>query len=160
VNIPVLPPKTYSEWLEYFNYLKSNRFDNTHVSILKKGSLQSDEQLIVRFQNQLTNLLNTLLEKKTKKFIKEFNYLIECNEMSGLVLLFKRFQKDVICCLFFDELEFLSDDIKLQLSKAVRTRISEFIRDVIRHLKRQTLECNNSELEDALYQIKRIKIFS
>lgn len=156
----VTPPTTYSEWLKCFSYLKNNRVDGEYIDIIKRGSLQRDEGILLRYENRLINLLNIMIDKKTRKFIGEINLLIECNEIMGLATLFRRFKREIGGCMFFCDLDFLPDNMKNQLRESVKQQIEEFLKQILNHLKIQSVEFNNIQLEEALYEIKRIKMFS
>lgn len=158
LNKTTIPPSTYSEWLSCFSYMKSQHFDYTYTDHLIKGSLEGNEQVMLHFQNQLICLMNVLLEKKTRRFVKNMNHLLEVNELDNLTLLFRRFKREIDNCLFFTKLEFLSPNVKLQLKEAFMQEAAKFLDNVINHLKIQSAQNNIPELEDALYQLRRIRM--
>jgi hypothetical protein len=69
------------------------------------------------------------------------------------------FKRDISNCLFFNNLEFLRDEVRQELHQDIKNKMTDYWQDVILFLHQQTAEVNNDDLEDAIYLIKRIKLF-
>ena len=74
--------------------------------------------------------------------------------------LFKRFKKDVNKTMFFLSLSFLSDEFKDELYASITDQMTEFWDDTVDFLRQQAMDYSNSDLEDALFLIRRIRLFS
>lgn len=157
----IVPPTTYEEWLNCFDFLKSRSSIDSGVAMtIAKGSFINSGYLTVRFQHMLVETINEMLNKRIARFLKDFNMLISLNELSDMVPLFIKLRNEVRKCLFFRELEFLEENIKLDLEQSVKTQMEKFWGDTIIFLKKQTLEYSNTDLEDFLFLICRIKLFA
>lgn len=153
------PPKTYQEWLDCFAHMKEYRISEEYIEILSKGSIHSNPQMANRFQTHIVNLINDMLDARTRRFIKELDQLMEFNDIGDVVLLFKKFNKEIKQCLFFSRLDCVTAGFKKELATSVEGQTIEFLRKVMNHLSVQAFETNNFEMEDALYQIRKIKFF-
>ena len=65
-------PTTYVEWIENFEFMKNSPRNDLYIDILEKGSIQFDNQLLMRFLNKLTEMIIYRLTVMINKFI---NYL-------------------------------------------------------------------------------------
>lgn len=153
------PPQTYQEWLDCFEYMKSSRISDEFISVLSKGSLQSSQRMREKFQIHIVNLINDMLDARTGRFISKLNGLLESNDIADIVVLFKNFSKDIKQCLFFNHMTCVAPQFCKELSDSVEKQTAEFLNKVVDHLSSQALETNHLEMEDALYQIRRIKFF-
>ena len=54
----------------------------------------------------------------------------------------------------------LDDEFKRDLESSIKTQTEQFWSETIVFLKKQTLEHKNSDLEDSLFQINRLKLFT
>lgn len=151
------PPKTYQEWLACFAYFKKNKISKEHIIILSKGSLQCNHQIIAKLETHIINLLNEMIDIRTKGFIKQLQMSLESNDIDEITLLFKKYCNDIKLCLFYEKMEFMPVGFKHELSSVIQKQTSEFLQSVLKHLARQAEESNNDELENVLFQIRRIK---
>lgn len=153
-------PATYQEWLDCLVVLKGINVYGTGVyDALVAGTFMGTDVTKAALQRQIVNSINAMLDNITKRFIRNMNDSITFNELSQIELLFNRLKKDVKVALFFETLDFLPKEFRNELSSSVRKQMSEFWNDTVRFLYEQSLEYSNSDLEDALFLIKRIKIF-
>lgn len=153
------PPQTYQEWLDCFAQMKHSNISDEHIDLICQGTLKGDEQTSQRFRLHIVNLMNDMIDGRTKKFIKQLNLLLEFNELPGVTELFKKFRKDIKQCLFFSRIEWLPMEFRQDLFQSVEIQTSDFLKKVTDYLRNQAFETNNCDMEDTLYQIKRIKFF-
>jgi hypothetical protein len=158
----IAPPTTYDEWLSCFEFLKSSpSVDNSVVMTIAKGSFVINRGYIaVQFHQKLADTINEMLNKRIARFLKDLNMLISFNELSDIVPLFVRLRNEIEKCLFFTELEFLDKGIKQDLEQSIKTQMEKFWNDTVTFLQKQTLEFTNSDLEDSLFLISRIRLFA
>jgi len=156
----VKAPTTYQEWLDCLVVLKGINVYSTGVyDALVAGSFTGTELTKAALQSQIVDSINAMLDNSAKRFIRNMNDSITFNELSQVELLFNRLKKDVKVALFFETLDFLPKEFRNELSSSVRKQMSDFWNDTVRFLYEQSLEYSNSDLEDALFLIKRIKLF-
>jgi hypothetical protein len=159
LNYAVVPPSTLQEWLDCFDYMKTNKIDQDFLDQIENGSFEYDEKIKEHFQGHLVDTVNFLLEKYAKRFSRELNYSLELNDFADTYTLFLIFKRDISNCLFFNNLEFLRDEVRQELHQDIKNKMTDYWQDVILFLHQQTAEVNNDDLEDAIYLIKRIKLF-
>lgn len=153
------PPQTYQEWMDCFVQMKQSNISDEHINLICKGTLQGNEQTSLRFQINIVNLLNDMLDARTTRFIKQMNVLLENNELFDLVELFRKFRKEIKHCLFFSRIDWLPSTFRQELFQSAEKQIRIFLKKITDHLEYQAFETSNLEMEDVLYQIKRIKFF-
>ncbi len=108
----------------------------------------------------MVDTINVVLNRSIKRFVRELNECIAFNELEQAEFLFKRFKKDINKTLFFMQLSFLSGEFKTELYSSISVQMTGFWDDTVGFLKQQAMEYSNSDLEDAIYLIRRIKLFS
>lgn len=156
VNIPT----TYQEWLTCFEIMKSGSVaGNEAFDAASNGSFVGNDLTKNALQRQIVETVNAVLDKSVKRFIRNLNESIAFNELPETVLLFKRLKKDVHKALFFTKLSFLPKDLRQELEKSVKDQMTGFWEDTITFLQNQSLEFSNSDLEDVLFLVKRIRLF-
>lgn len=153
-------PTTYQEWLTCFEKMKSGSVAGDEAfDAASNGSFVGSDLTRNALQSQIIETVNAVLDKNVKRFIRDLNESIAFNELSGTVLLFKRLKKDVHKSLFFAKLSFLPEDFRQELEKSVKEQMNGFWEDTITFLQNQLLDFSNSDLEDALFLVKRIRLF-
>lgn len=153
-------PTTYQDWLICFDMMKNGSgADNEVFDAACKGSFVGSDLTKNALQKQIVETVNALLDKSVKRFIRNLNENIAFNELSQTELLFKRLKKDVAKSLFFTELTFLPKSFRNELEDSVKEQMSNFWKDTIKFLYDQSLEFSNSELEDVLFLVRRIRLF-
>jgi len=153
-------PATYQEWIDCLAILRGTSVYSSGVyEALIGGSFDGTDVTKTALQRQIVDSINALLDNSAKRFIKNMNDSITFNELSQIELLFNRLKKDVKAALFFEKLEFLPADFKRELSHSVKQQMSDFWKETTHFLYEQSLEYSNSDLEDALFLIRRIKLF-
>ncbi|MCX6055115.1 MAG: hypothetical protein NTZ74_09425 [Chloroflexi bacterium] len=154
------PPSSYEDWLYYFDFLKScTSLDNEVAMTIVRGSFVNKGYIAVQFNQILAETINEMLNKRIARFLKDLNMHISLNELSDIVPLFVKFRNEIKKCMFFIELDFLDDKLKRDLEKSMRTQMEQFWNDTVTFLQKQTLEYSNSDLEDSLFQIRRLQLF-
>lgn len=153
-------PATYQEWLDCLNILKKPNALNLGIyKALCSGTFSGTEVTIVALQKQIVDAINNILDSSTKRFTRNLNDSITFNELGQIELLFNRLKKDVKLTLFFENLAFLPKEFRNELSNSIKKQMLDFWNDTTLFLYEQSLEYSNSDLEDALFLIKRIKLF-
>lgn len=153
-------PATYQEWLDCLSVLKGTNVNVSGVyEAMYNGSFSGTDLTKSALQRQIIESVNAMLDNSAKRFIKNMNDSITFNDLSQMELLFKRLKKDVRVSLFFENLEFLPKEYRYELSYSIKRQMSEFWNETTNYLYEQSLDYSNSELEDALFMIKRIKLF-
>ena len=154
------PPVTYEDWLNCFDMLKSgSSVDNGTITAVARGSFVNKGYIAAQYQQRLTETINEMLNKRISRFVKDLNLLISFSELSDIVPLFVKLRNEVNKCLFFTRLGFLDNNVKRELENSVKTQMEEFWDNTIVFLQRQALEFTNTDLEDSLLLIRRIKLF-
>jgi hypothetical protein len=154
-------PVTYEDWLNCFDELKaSSTVDNEFLEAVTGGWFVSSQPIAAGFRQRLAETINQMLNKRILRFVKDLNLLISFNELSDIVPLFVKFRGEANRCLFFTELKFLDADFKRELEQSVKKQTEDFWHDTIIFLQRQTEEFHNAKLEDSLFLIRRIELFS
>lgn len=153
-------PHTYSEWLGCLDILKGKNVSASGAyEALVSGSFSGTEATLSALQKQIVEAVNALLNNSTRRFTKNMNDSIIFNDLGSIDLLFDRLKKDVKISLFFEELAFLPKEYREELSGSVREQMQGFWNDTVSFLYGQSLEYSNSDLEDALFLIKRKRLF-
>jgi len=155
------PPITYEDWLNCFDLLRvSSSVDNSVVMTIARGTFISRGYIVVKFQQKLAETINEMLNRRIGRFLKDLNLLISFNELSDIVPLFVKLRNEINKCLFFTGFGFLDINVKRELEESVITQMEKFWDDTIVFLKKQTLDFYNADLEDSLFLIQRIKLFT
>jgi hypothetical protein len=157
VTILNSPPQSYQDWLNCFEIIIENNLGAENLKIIKAGKLTGGPEVLLLFQRQLAVMLNVLLGQKIIKFTKQLNQLLECNESESIIILFKRFNKDLRDCLFFVDLQFIPEAEKTQLAQSVSGQLREFQQKVIKYLKLSAKKNNDYDLFYTLRQIKLVE---
>lgn len=153
-------PATYQEWLDCLDILKGTNVHGTGVyDALVSGSFAGTEVTKAALQKQIVDAINIMLDNSAKRFIKNMNESIVFNELGQIELLFNRLKKDVKVSLFFESLDFLPKEYRDELSDSVRRQMLNLWNETTSFLYGQSLEYSNSDLEDALFLIRRKKLF-
>ena len=157
----ISPPINYQEWLALFARVKNERNCGAGVfEALSKGSLEDlTPNIEAAFKTHLVETVNTVLDRSAKRFVKEMNESITFNDLCQMDILFIRLKRDVKRACFFEEISFLPADFRRELSDSLKKQMSEFWNSTVKFLYGQSLEFSNSQLEDALYTVRRIKLF-
>ena len=133
---------------------------NGDFDVLALGSFAGTGTMQAALERQMVDTINAVLNKSTKRFIRDLNECIAFNELAQVDVLFKRLKKDIHKTTFFLELSFLSSDFKNELYQSITDQMTGFWDDTIRFLRQQAMDYSNSDLEDALFLIRRIRLFS
>ncbi len=154
-------PSTYQEWLDCFSAMKEQPLSSSGVyEVITLGSFAGTGAMQVALEQQMVDTINVVLNRSIKRFVRELNECIAFNELEQAEFLFKRFKKDINKTLFFMQLSFLSGEFKTELYSSISVQMTGFWDDTVGFLKQQAMEYSNSDLEDAIYLIRRIKLFS
>jgi hypothetical protein len=156
----ITAPTTYQEWLHCFSLMKNGSGPGNEIyEAVIAGSFAGTDRTKSALQQQIVDTVNAILDKRAKRFVKELNDSIAFNELAQVELLFRRLRKEIHRALFFRDLFFLSKGFRTELADSVMKQMNDFWNDTVDFLYEQSLEFSNSELEDVLFLIKRIKLF-
>ena len=111
-------------------------------------------------ERQMVDTINVVLNKSVKRFVRDLNECIAFNELAQVDVLFKRLKKDISKTMFFLNLSFLSGEFKDELYTSITNQMTGFWDDTVGFLRQQAMDYSNSDLEDALFLIRRIRLFS
>lgn len=154
-------PNTYQEWLHCFDVLKQNAVNvRDMLDAIALGHFTGTDQTCSALQKQVVETVNAILDKSAKRFVKELNDCIVFNDFTEIEIIFRRLKRDVNGkAMFFDKMLFLPRSFRDELGQSVKTQMQMFWDETVTFLQRQSLECSNSELDDAVYLLKRIHLF-
>ena len=133
---------------------------NGDFEVLSLGSFSGTGAMQAALERQMVDTINAVLNKSVKRFVRDLNECIAFNELSRVDVLFKRLKKDVNKTLFFLNLPFLSSEFKDELYASITGQMTRFWDDTVGFLRQQAMDYSNSDLEDALFLIRRIRLFS
>ena len=66
----ITPPKTYSEWVEIFDILKSRSNDEIILNAMQEGSIRWQSGVAQRFAKRLTDVINYRMNSASDRFQK------------------------------------------------------------------------------------------
>lgn len=154
-------PSTYQDWLDCFARMKEVPLSgNGDLEVLALGSFAGTSAMQAALERQMVDTINAVLNKSVKRFVRDLNECIAFNELAQVDVLFKRLKRDIHKTTFFLELSFLSSDFKNELYQSITDQMTGFWDDTICFLRQQAMDYSNSDLEDALFLIRRIRLFS
>lgn len=154
-------PSTYQDWLDCFARMKEVPLSgNGDFEVLALGSFAGTSAMQAALERQMVDTINAVLNKSVKRFVRDLNECIAFNELAQVDVLFKRLKRDIHKTTFFLELSFLSSDFKNELYQSITDQMTGFWDDTICFLRQQAMDYSNSDLEDALFLIRRIRLFS
>jgi len=154
-------PSTYQDWLDCFARMKEVPLSgNGDFEVLALGSFAGTSAMQAALERQMVDTINAVLNKSVKRFVRDLNECIAFNELAQVDVLFKRLKRDIHKTTFFLELSFLSSDFKNELYQSITDQMTGFWDDTICFLRQQAMDYSNSDLEDALFLIRRVRLFS
>lgn len=154
-------PSTYQDWLDCFARMRELPLSgNGDFEVLALGSFSGTGAMQAALERQMVYTINAVLNKSVKRFVRDLNECIAFNELAQVDVLFKRFKKDISKTMFFLNLSFLSGEFKDELYASITGQMTGFWDDTVGFLRQQAMDYSNSDLEDALFLIRRIRLFS
>lgn len=154
-------PSTYQDWLDCFARMKEAPLSTEDdFALLARGSFTGTGAMQAALERQMVEAINAFLNKSVKRFVRELNECIAFQELAQAEVLFKRLKKNIRKTTFFLELSFLPGDFKEELYQSITEQMLGFWNDTIRFLRQQAMDYANSDLEDVLFLIGRIRLFS
>ena len=155
------PPVLYSEWAEYLDILQKNpSCDAELIEAVRSGSFTGTGASLSSLMHRIVDTLNCMADRCVNSFLRKFRECLEFNEINDLHLLFKRLKSDTDDLFFFDELDFISSDLREELEKSVKKQIGDFWNCTVKTLYVRLQEQPDTDLEYALLLIKNIELFS
>ena len=158
---PAAAPSTYQDWLDCFARMRELPLSgNGDFEVLALGVFSGTSAMQAALERQMVDTINAVLNKSVKRFMRNLNECITFNELAQIDVLFKRLKKDINKTLFFLNLSFLSSEFKAELYASITVQMTDFWNDTVGFLRQQAMDHSNSDLEDALFLISRIRLFS
>lgn len=158
---PAAAPSTYQEWLDCFARMRELPLSgNGDFEVLALGAFSGTSAMQAALERQMVDTINAVLNKSVQRFVRDLNECITFNELAQVDVLFKRLKKDINKTLFFLNLSFLSSEFKAGLYASITDQMTDFWNDTVGFLRQQVMDHSNSDLEDALFLIRRIRLFS
>lgn len=154
-----MKPGNYQEWITFLRRLQEEELMPDAMREAAQGTLLGDSSVIQRFQVELVETVNVVLKRNARRFLKNLNEALECNDIESIYFLFQRFKGQVETCLFFREITFLQRGFQRELEYQVKNQMEEFLEETVKQLTKMQEESQSIELEDMLYAIRKMKGF-
>ena len=71
ISAAITPPKTYSEWVDVLNKLKTMEDDEAVLSAMQRGTVEWQIGVAERFSKKLIDVINYRMNAASDKFQKE-----------------------------------------------------------------------------------------
>ena len=156
----VKAPSTYQEWLECLAMMKSGPIAGNEAFLsARNGKFVGSAVTKTDLQKQIVETINTVLNNCAKRFVRNLNECFAFSEFSQIELLFKRLKKDIHTVMFFSDLPFLPEKFRKELEGSINDQMGGIWNETIRFLEAESLEYPNSDLDDTIFLVKRIKLF-
>lgn len=157
----ISPPVTYQQWLDCFQLMREQPLSSVGIyEAAAAGTFTGTRAIQAALERQMVDTINAVLNRSEKRFLRELNECLSFHELERAEFLFKRLKKDVHQTLFFMQLSFLSDGFKEKLYSSIKTQLDCFWNDTIASLRKRAMDHPNSALEDTIFLIRRIRLFS
>ncbi len=156
---PSSAPSCYSEWLVWFDYLQHNNIDSSALKLLKAGSCKDASAAVGYLEEQLVRTENVMLKRYIRQFAGNLEMYLAYGEYDQIYEPFRVLGKQFEKCLFFKELEFMSQEFRQSLENSVVANAMDCWNKAVRQIYDACMESNSYVLEDQLYMIKKIRLF-
>lgn len=154
-------PSTYQDWLDCFAQIKDGPLSGSEdAHALSLGSFAGTSAMRAALERQITDTVNAVLDRSAKHFARDLNECMLLGEFAQAEGLFRRFKREVQRAAFFLELSFLPEEFRSELYRSMRRQMTAYWNDTVRFLQDQVMEYADPDLEDALFLIRRIQLFS
>lgn len=155
------PSWTFQEWTVFLEYVKNNSVSEELLRKTSKINLDFRDNLGDKLEDALYDAVNHMVARIMKSFEKEMMDLVEFNETEFFDLILFRLKKNLRACLFFEQLDFISSDIRQTLADDIREELQEhWLPALKKWLYENTLESRSDSLEDMLYLLNKTRLFS
>lgn len=154
------PPKTYSDWVDCFDKFKTGSMpDDEFVNVVSNGSCLEYLGIKHYLHPKIEEVVNVIINTAIYELRSDLNKFTQGNEISGMNVLFKRFEKRVSKSLFFMNIKFLDVEFKNDLKNEIEKQVYDFWNSLLKVIIRNA-GSNNILFEEEIFLIKRIKLFS
>lgn len=151
---------TFHEWVQFLDYLKVHTVSDKFLQEVSKKKLDYQKGLQDKLTAPLYDCVNHMVRRSVGDFERELKSIMEFGELEFLDLSFQRFRTELHKCLFFENMELFSQDIRKYLAEAVRNFIeNQWKMQLERSVYEIILESGDSSLEDLLYFLKKERLF-
>lgn len=154
-------PVSYQQWLDCLAQLREHpQSGSEELERISQENFSTTGTVEAALEQQIVYTVNTVLDKVSKRFICELNQCLAFGELPEMELLFKRFRRNVNRSLFFRNLTFLPDAFRAELFEKVRVQMETFLKKVLQFLHTEAVRSGSQELEDTLFLIRRVRLFT
>lgn len=154
------PPVCYSDWLKCFERLRTGSASREEMLLLKEGECNDAGATIVYYEDQLVKTENEMMIKFFHRFSDRLSMLMAYGEYEQLFEPFRTLARQLEGCLFFEKLDFMSDEFRQELKNSVIANALDNWRRSVRQIEKACMDGNSTILEDQLYMIRKIRLFS
>lgn len=70
----IVPPRSYSEWVEVLDILKSRSDDDSVLQAMQQGTIEWQSGVAERFSKRLINVINYRMNLATDKFQRDMSH--------------------------------------------------------------------------------------
>lgn len=161
MNCADKPPERYEEWLACLQALHEHPWEARLLcERMRRGVFQgASSSLLPSFQRRVLECVNRMLDQAVAHFSHQCQEILETADFSMLDLLFQHLAAQIRQALFFCELGFLPEEFRRSTELSLRERMTVFWNGTLRTLQGEAMENGALELEDALWAIRRIRLF-
>ena len=150
---------SYEEWLKIIKNVKDNGLkDESYDVLINNYPRKLDVRSIGQLLNQIAELEIFLLKSAFKKFEKCLNEAIYENDMEFIEISVARFIRDLSRCLFFNYMDCITNENKMNLQNDICLNVSRFQKDIEYFLKKSSIDDGGYFIQDILYVLQKRNI--
>ena len=149
----VKSPRNYSQWLNFFEKLKTENPNNSFFDGLSEGACPSFDIIADSYCTRLTETVNVMLLRSVKHISKQINQCFEDGELDYAETVLRRGSRELKKCYFFQKLSFLPDEFISNLTAELDREINRYWNEIYKNLVALDNEVNSVELNDFMYYV-------
>lgn len=150
------PPQTYQQWLSCFGHMEQHPHDMEMLAAMAQGRYMG--QPAETFLARLSDTVSLMLTAHCRRFLRQLDEALADGEADTAVLLARRFRKKLEAYFFYRSLPFLAASYIQTLDNGFRLQLEAFWANFLLQLQKNCRESMSPQLEDAAYEMKRMKI--
>ena len=151
------PPRTYQQWLDCLDHLRSGREERAVLLLLADGTMPlMNERVLDAFLKRTDETVRAMMQRRTNQFLLRLDQLLEDGDWDGAELLARRFQAVFEECFFFESLRFLPEPERNHLSDGYRAQLKSFWARLIDGMLQEAQDPFCAALEDLAVSIRRM----
>ena len=152
-------PEYYADWTVWFRTMKCRNLNRSELELLRLGVCMDLAGSLEYLEKQTAETLEVMLNRCYRLFRKDLTDIEIYNDTGALYTAFQKLAGRFSQCSFFMQMTFLPQEFRTELLDALRKEACSFWEKRITDLRKLCMEEGNSELEDQLYLIRRIRLF-